>query len=525
MNEIPARAAGGEQARPALMQGMDWPLLAVSGGFLLCFLAAALVDIDAVSALVGALFAWSTKVFGLYWQILMLATFVISLGIGFSRCGRVRLGGVDRRPDISTFNWIAVIMCALLAGGGAFWAAAEPLMHFASPPPLFAQVQPKTEMAAHVALAQSFVHWGFLAWAVLGSLLAIVLMHLHYDKGLPLAPRTLLYPLLGERALKGMIGSLVDAACIIAVVAGTIGPIGFLGLQISNALHAVWGLPNDLTTQSITIVLVTAMYTTSCLVGLNGIRVVSEINVWLMIGLALFMIVAGPTLFILSAFPTAFGLQLEYFLPMTTYRADPKWLDWWTIFYWGWFIGYAPMMGLYVAKVSRGRSIRQIIGTLSIVAPLVTMFWFTVVGGAGIGLELQNPGSVTAHGNEPEAMLLGITQNLPWAGLVSALFIFLSFISVATNGDAMAYTVAMAMSGNDTPRKWLRAFWCVGMGLAAVVLITIGAGGVSALQSFIVITAVPVSLLILPALWDAPRIALAMAREQLGQRRGVGEAV
>ena len=108
------------------MQGMDWPLLAVSGGFLLCFLAAALVDIDAVSALVGALFAWSTKVFGLYWQILMLATFVISLGIGFSRCGRVRLGGVDRRPDISTFNWIAVIMCALLAGGGAFWAAAEP---------------------------------------------------------------------------------------------------------------------------------------------------------------------------------------------------------------------------------------------------------------------------------------------------------------------------------------------------------------------------------------------------------------
>ena len=182
-----------------------------------------------------------------------------------------------------------------------------------------------------------------------------------------------------------MIGSLVDAACIIAVVAGTIGPIGFLGLQISNALHAVWGLPNDLTTQSITIVLVTAMYTTSCLVGLNGIRVVSEINVWLMIGLALFMIVAGPTLFILSAFPTAFGLQPEYFLPMTTYRADPKWLDWWTIFCWGWFIGYAPMMGLYVAKVSRGRSIRQIIGTLSIVAPLVTMFWFTVVGARASG--------------------------------------------------------------------------------------------------------------------------------------------
>ena len=284
------------------MQGMDWPLLAVSGGFLLCFLAAALVDIDAVSALVGALFAWSTKVFGLYWQILMLATFVISLGIGFSRCGRVRLGGVDRRPDISTFNWIAVIMCALLAGGGAFWAAAEPLMHFASPPPLFAQVQPKTEMAAHVALAQSFVHWGFLAWAVrqpAGHRADAPALRQGPAAGASHAAVSAA----GRARAQGMIGSLVDAACIIAVVAGTIGPIGFLGLQISNALHAVWGLPNDLTTQSITIVLVTAMYTTSCLVGLNGIRVVSEINVWLMIGLALFMIVAGPTLFILSAFP------------------------------------------------------------------------------------------------------------------------------------------------------------------------------------------------------------------------------
>jgi glycine betaine transporter len=183
----------------ASKKDIDWPLFLISGGFLGAFLIAALVDIDGMSNLVNTLFAWSTKFFGLYWQILMLLTFAVSLFICFSKCGRVRLGGVDQRPDTSTFNWIAVIMCALLAGGGAFWAAAEPMMHFASPPPLFAGVQPHTEAAAHVALAQSFVHWGFLAWAVLGSLLSIVLMHLHYDKGLPLAPRTLLYPLLGKR--------------------------------------------------------------------------------------------------------------------------------------------------------------------------------------------------------------------------------------------------------------------------------------------------------------------------------------
>ena len=493
---------------------IDWPLFLISGGFLGAFLIAALVDIEGVSLLVNTLFAWSTKFFGLYWQVLMLATFAMSLFICFSKCGRVRLGGVDQRPDTSTFNWIAVIMCALLAGGGAFWAAAEPMMHFASPPPLFAGMQAHTEAAGHAALAQSFVHWGFLAWAVLGSLLAIVLMHLHYDKGLPLAPRTLLYPLFGERAIKGPIGTLADATSIIAVVAGTIGPIGFLGLQISSALHSVWGIPNDLVVQSITIVLVTVMYTISCLVGLEGIRFVSGINVWLMIGLAVFMVLLGPTAFILGGFPTAFALHIEQFIPMTLFRADPKWLDWWTVFYWGWFIGYAPMVALYVARISRGRTIREVIMTLSIIAPLVTMFWFTIVGGAGIGMELQTPGIVTAHGAQPEDLLLGVTQNLPLGGLISALFLFLSFISVATNGDAMAFTVAMAMSANDKPKAWLRAFWAIGMGLAAVVLITIGSGGVTALQSIIVITAVPVSLLILPSLWDALRIARQMAREQ-----------
>lgn len=498
----------------AAKQEIDWPLFLISGGFLGAFLIAALVDITGVSDLVNTLFAWSTRFFGLYWQVLMLLTFLVSLGICFSKCGRVRLGGVNQRPDSSTFNWIAVIMCALLAGGGAFWAAAEPLMHFASPPPLFAGMQPNTEAAGYAALAQSYIHWGFLAWAVLGSLLAIVLMHLHYDKGLPLAPRTLLYPLFGQRAIDGPIGTLADATSIIAVVAGTIGPIGFLGLQISNAMHAVWGLPNDITTQAITIILVTVLYTTSCLVGLKGIRFVSEINVWLMIGLAVFMVAFGPTMFILGGFPNAFALHLQEFIPMTMFRADSKWLDWWTVFYWGWFIGYAPMVALYVAKISRGRTIREVIMTLSIIAPIVTMFWFTVVGGTGIGLELQTPGSVTAHGTQPEALLLGVTQNLPVGGLISALFLFLSFISVATNGDAMAFTVAMAMSRNDKPKGWLRAFWCIGMGLAAVVLITIGSGGVTALQSFIVITAVPVSLLILPSLWDAVRIARHMAREQ-----------
>ncbi|NMU34154.1 BCCT family transporter, partial [Vibrio parahaemolyticus] len=155
--------------------------------------------------------------------------FLIGLALAFGRTGYVRLGGLAK-PDIDNFKWLSIVLCTLLAGGGVFWAAAEPIAHFVTAPPLYGEASPKT--AAINALSQSFMHWGFLAWAIVGSLTSIVVMHLHYDKGLPLTPRILLYPVLGERALKGQVGALIDACCIIAVAAGTIGPIGFLGLQV-----------------------------------------------------------------------------------------------------------------------------------------------------------------------------------------------------------------------------------------------------------------------------------------------------
>lgn len=493
---------------------LDWSIFWISGGFFLLFLVIALIDLDTLSSLIGTAFSWSTRFFGLYWQVLMLATFAASLYIGYSRLGRVRLGGVTHRPSISTFNWVSMIMCALLAGGGAFWAAAEPMMHFITPPPYFGVVA-KTAPAGVAALSQSFLHWGFMAWAVLGSLLTVVYMYLHHEKNLPLMPRTLLYPLLGKRALKGPIAVFADASAIIAVVAGTIGPVGFLGLQISFVLHSVWGVPNTIMVQSMVILAVTVIYTLSCVIGLGGLRLVSKVHVWLMLGLAAFLFIFGPTLFLSETFAQSLALHVTSFFQTAMYRDDSSWLNGWTLFYWGWFIGYAPMMGIYVAKVSRGRTIREVITLMSVAAPVITMIWFTLVGGTGIGVELQSPGSVISHGVQPEALLLGVAQSMPMPNLISALFLFLSFFSVVTSAGSMSYTVAMAVSrGEGESPAWLRVFWGAGMGLVGATLITLGQGGVSALQSFIVITAVPVSLLILPSVWDAIRIARQMAREQ-----------
>jgi glycine betaine transporter len=494
---------------------IDWPVFILSGGFLLLFVATALFDLSFLSGVVNSAFGGATKLFGAYWQVLMLLTFIIALGVAASDSGRARLGNLSA-PDISTYKWVAIIMCTLLAGGGVFWAAAEPMAHFIASPPLFG-VESASPAAVYPALAQSYMHWGFLAWSVLGSLTAIIFMYLHYDKGLPLKPRILLYPVFGEVVLHGWLGALIDAACVVAVVSGTVGPIGFLGLQVSFGLSELFGISDSYSTQLTIILGLILIYTISAVSGVTrGIQILSSFNIGLSILLMIFILLAGPTAFIFDSFIQSVGLLITEFIPMASYRADTGWVNGWTVFFWGWFIGYGPLMAMFIARISRGRTIRQLIVTLSLIAPLVTYFWFTIVGGYGIAAELASPGVISAPYAESgmPAALLAITQQLPWGFLISVLFLVLTTIFVATTGDSMTYTVSMVMTGTDNPPTALRVFWGIMMGVLAAILISIGSGGVSALQSFIVVTAVPVSLILMPSLWNAPKIAKNMAVEQ-----------
>ncbi len=497
------------------------PLFAITGGFIALFCLVALFDIDLLSSIVDSSFAWSARFFGLYWQILLLATFVIGLVLVVLPGGKAVLGGLSA-PEFPAFQWAAMIMCTLLAGGGVFWAAGEPMAHFLSSPPLFGG-DGGTAADVNPALAQAFLHWGFLAWAILGALTTVMLMHYHYEKGLPLAPRTLLYPLFGDRAINGPIGLIADASCIIAVVAGTVGPVGFLGLQVSYGLNALFGIPDTFATQAVVILALVALYTTSAISGLSkGIQILSRFNVILAGVLLAFMLIAGPTGFIFESFFGGMGTYLSNFVSMSMFRGDAGlfgdagWLGWWTVFFWGWFLGYGPLMAMFIARVSRGRSIRSIVIMLAIVAPVVTNFWFTIVGGSGIWYELQNPGSVSTafEGFNLPAALLAITQQLPLGFIVSVLFLILTTVFVATTGDSMTYVISVAMSNEDKPALPVRVFWGLAMGIMALILIYTGSGSIGKLQSFIVVTAVPVSLVLLPSLWDALRITLEKGRRK-----------
>ncbi|GAL33133.1 high-affinity choline uptake protein BetT [Vibrio maritimus] len=342
-------------------------------------------------------------------------------------------------------------------------------------------------------------------------------MHLHYDKGLPLKPRTLLYPLLGKRAIEGWVGNTIDALSIIAVAAGTIGPIGFLGLQISYAMQALFGVPDTFATQATVVIIAMLFYTLSALSGVNrGIQLVSRYNIILAAALIFFILIAGPTRFIVDSYVQGLGTMIDQFVPMAMYRGDTQWLGWWTVFFWGWFIGYAPMMAIFIARISRGRTIRQLILSISIAAPLVTCFWFTIVGGSGLAFELATPGIIKAgfEGFNMPGALLAITMQLPFPMLISILFLILTTTFIVTTGDSMTYTITMVISGDKEPNALIRAFWGVIMGAVAIVLISMGSGGISALQSFIVITAVPASFIIAPSLWYAPKIANSMAKAQ-----------
>ncbi|MEM7276556.1 MAG: BCCT family transporter [Pseudomonadota bacterium] len=494
---------------------MSWLTFGLSGGVSLVFVGLALINLDLLSQLVTTTYQWSTQYFGAYWQLFVLINLAAGLYIAFSKSGRARMGNVSV-PEMNTFKWFSIILCTLLAGGGVFFAAAEPMAHFMAPPPVFG-VEPASVAAVYPALAQSYLHWGFLGWGLYGTCATVVLMHLHYDKGLPLRPRTLLYPIFGDRAINSWLGSFADAACAIAVVAGTVGPIGFLGLQVSYGLSDLFGIADTFATQSMIILFLIGVYTISTVSGIHrGIQLLSTFNVILAFVLIAFILAFGPTSFILESFVKSLGVNVTNLIPMATFRADSAWLDSWTVFYWGWFIGYAPLMAIFVARISNGRRVRDVIIGVAIIAPIVTAFWFTIVGGTGLSFELTNPGSISKpfEGFNMPAALFAITQQLPAGFLISIMFLILTTIFVATTGDSMTYTISMVVSGREDPPAWLRIFWGIVMGVLAMILVSIGAGGISALQSFIVVTNVPVSIILLPVLWFGPVFARRMAKDQ-----------
>jgi len=492
----------------------DWTVFFISGGFLLLFIIVSFINSDMVGNWITISFNKSAEFFGAYWQILLLGNFLIGLWLAVSKYGNVRLGNQEK-PQYSYYRWVAMILTTLLASGGVFWAAAEPMYHYMNTPPIEGGGEFNNLPAA---FGHAFMHWGFVAWAMLGTLSTVVMMYVHYSKGLPLQPRAILYPIFGKRIYeKSFIGSTADIISIIAVAAGTLGPLGFLGLQVGYGLHHLFGIPNSLTLSIFLVVGLVTIAAISAASGIDrGIQLLSRINIGMTIVLAVVVLLIGPAMFILDMFVAGQGHYLQNFFSMSLYRGDSAWLGSWTIFFWGWFIGYGPMMAIFISRISRGRTIRELVIAVSVTAPIVSNIWFSIVGGTGVFLEQENPGSVSTFLSESgmPAAVMAIMDQLPFSTILAVGFIAVAIVFVATTADTISYTVAVTLTGSDRPQSWLRVFWALIFGALSVVLLIIGEGSITAIQNFIVVTAVPVSLLLLPPLWLGPQVAKQMALEQ-----------
>jgi len=499
-----------------IRQKINWPVFIWSGGLLLIFVLFSIISLEKVSNFVSTGFDLSIRYFGAYWQFLMIATFLVGAVLAVSKYGKVRLGDMHK-PDMSYFKWTAVILTTGLGAGGVFWAAAEPMYYFLDVPPMHEGIEGGTNEAISPALAQSYMSWGFIAWSVYGAVSSIILIYANKHKGMPLKPRTLLYPILKEKILTSKWGAAADIFCIIGAAAGTIGPIGFLGLQVSYGLSAIFGIPDTFATQLTVILVLLAVVLVSALTGIQkGIQFLSKLNVNVVVVIGFFLLLFGPGMFIIQTFLSSYGTYITDFINISTFRGDNAWLGSWMLFFFGWFIGFGPMVSIFVARISNGRKIREIFLVVAIIAPIVTNLWFTVLGGTGIFYELNNVGSISEPLNEgglPSA-IIAIAEQMPLGLIMPSVFLVLTTLFVVTTVDSMSYSIAMAVTGEGNPPKVMRLFWAVIMAVIAAILIKIGGGGIDALQSFVVIAAVPVSILLLVVLWYAPKVAKTLAIEQ-----------
>ena len=498
------------------------PPLWVGAAPLLIFLLVSALDLTLAKQFTQSGKAVVSNALGGVWQWMVVLLFLIALLLAISPVGKLRLGGAEAKPSLKFFDWCAVLICTLLAGGGVFWSAAEPLYHFQTPSPVFGAIEGSTAAAVDPALAVSFLHWGFLAWALVATTTTITFSILE-RRGEPLRPRTLLVNIAPRSWVDGPVGDLADGLSVVAAIAGTVGPLGFLSLQLSNAAGQLPWLSDSAGLQSLVVILLTAVFATSTVSGIQkGIKWLSELNVWLTLTMAAGLLLLGPGIWLIQHFFSGFFTYLIHLPQMAlTPNAIPgNWVNIWTVFYWGWFLGYAPLMGLFTAGVSRGRSIRELVLAVAVLCPIVTNLWFTLLGGTGLHLELAGGGISDALAqNGAAAALLTILSQLPLSGLLIPVGLVLVVLFMCTSADSMSYAAAMVVSGRNEPPALLRLFWALMIGSLTLVLLRIGSGlgdstSIDALQAFIVITAVPVTPLVLATLWSAPRLAWREAKRE-----------
>lgn len=480
--------------------------LIVSAGLILAIVIWGVLAPASLGAVFDTALATITRNFGWFYLWVVLGLVVMALILAFSRYGDLKLGGEDDEPEFSIGAWFAMLFAAGMGIGLVFWGVAEPVSHYGAPPP---GIAPNTPEAANAAMRYSFFHWGLHPWAVY-SIVALAIAFFQFRKGGSALVSTAVQAL-PWRWVRPL-GPLVNVLAVIATAFGVAASLGMGALQINSGLARVFGLPVSGTAQVGIIVVTTALFLVSAVTGVDrGIKWLSSFNLVMAALLALAVFLLGPTVAIIDTFTTTLGAYASEFvrmsLRMTPFR-DSGWVGGWTVFYWAWWVSWSPFVGLFIARVSRGRTIREfILGT--VLAPTLAAFiWFSVFGGTALHMEiLQGLPMAEAVQADVSTALFSVFDALPLGGLMTGVATVLVLVFFVTSGDSATLVLGMMSTGGDeNPRPLVKVIW--GVLVAGIAISLLLAGGVKAVQTATIVFALPftaVILLMAVALWRGVR--------------------
>ena len=506
-------------ASKGVWKGLHPAMGIASKGMVAAFVVFTALYVDFANSLYSAIRGWIESALNWYYISAVAAMLFVCLYLMLSRFGNVKLGDDDSKPEFSNFSWFAMLFSAGVGIGLLFFGIAEPMFYFDNTAPWGYPNNPFADQALATAMNEdravfamrvTYFHWGFHGWAVYVTV-GLCLAYFGFRKKLPLTLRSALYPIIGDR-IYGPIGHAVDLLAVFGTVFGVATSLGLGVSQMAAGLHHLFGIDPGTLTQIVLIAAISVVATLSAVSGVGkGIRIISEWNIWLSVVLLAFFLFGGPTKWLLGFFVTTAGDYLWNVIPMgfQTFNAEgaAAWQGGWTIFYWGWWISWAPFVGMFIARISRGRTIREFMVGVMFVPTTIAFFWLCIFGGNAIHAELHAAGGVGTAGiaqlvrdwNLPSALygaidLITDLSWLNWAMAALATLLLVTWFITSSDSGTLVITTMLSM-GDDNPPQRFRIVWGLGEGLVAAVLLA--AGGLKALQTASIAAALPVSVIML----------------------------
>ena len=486
---------------PTVQRWVFWPATAI----IVAFVAFTLAAPHLAEEMFGAIQSTIVNAFNWYYVLIAAVFVAFSLFLGFSRFGDIKLGKDDDEPEFSLMSWFSLLFAAGMGIGLVFYGVSEPLSHYVSPRP---GVTGTPEQLAQAALGQTYLHWGVHAWSIY-VVIGLALAYAIHRRGRPISIRWTLEPLLGKR-VEGGWGHAIDVIALVGTLFGVATSLGLGVIQISAGLSAAGLAEPDQTTQVIIILIISVFVLMSVLSGVTkGMKWLSNANLVMAGLLVVYLLVVGPTEFLLRDFVQSIGYYVQNFVGLSFNvsafqgAAGEEWQSQWTSFYWGWWISWAPFVGIFIARISKGRTVRQFVAGVILVPTLLGILWFAVLGGSALALELKNPGTLTgADGTvDLQGALFELLAQVPGSMVATLGAVLLITIFFVTSADSGALVMGMiATGGQQNPKRWIRTFFVVVTAALAIALLL--AGGLTALQTAAITIALPFSIVLLLICWS-----------------------